>query len=74
MSLLKPPIVARENIFEVSFREEKLSENRVTTEKKEETPSNDRYTIFKSLLDAMIEKRQKKFRWTWLLNRLGVSR
>ena len=62
-----------ENIFEILFREEKLSEGCMTRKKKEEAPNYERYTIFNALLDAMNEKKQKKSRWTRFLNRLGVN-
>jgi hypothetical protein len=63
-----------ENIFEILFREEKLSESCMTRKKKEKAPSNDRYTIFHALLDTMNEKKQKKSRWTRFLNRLGANK
>jgi hypothetical protein len=64
-----------ENIFEISSREEKLSESCMTRKKKKEEAHNyERYTIFNALLDAMNEKKQKKSRWTRFLNRLGVNK
>ena len=63
-----------ENIFEILSGEEKLSECCMTRKKKEKALSDERYTIFHALLDAMNEKKQKKSLWTRFLNRLGVNK
>ena len=44
------------------------------TRKNEKPSSNDRYTIFHALLDAMNEKKRKKSRWRRFLDRLGVNK
>jgi hypothetical protein len=63
-----------ENIFEIPYGEQKVSESHMTSKKKEKAPNYERYTIFSALMDAMNEKKQKKSRWTRLLNRLGVDK
>jgi hypothetical protein len=43
----------------------------MSSDEKEKAPSNERYTIFHALLDAMKEKQQKKSRRERFLRRLG---
>jgi hypothetical protein len=43
-------------------------------DKKEKVPSYERFTIFNALMDAMVEKQQKKSRRERLLRRLGFAK